>query len=92
MAFIAVFIAAQGGAVLFNNIKALTINVFIAIMQSSISTCGWPHVSPPEGGGKVVSNNVMNIYNIYIYYKNKGFGLGYLMQSGPLQLICIKCN
>ena len=50
MAFIAVFIAAHCGAVLFNDIKALIINVFIAIMQSSISTCGWPHVSPPEGG------------------------------------------
>jgi hypothetical protein len=70
--------------------NGLVFNVFIAIMQSITNTYRPPHVSPREGVGRVVSNNTINNIYIYIYYKNKGFGLGELVQSGPLQLICIK--
>ena len=45
--------------------NGLVFNVFIAIMQSIISTYRSPHVSPREGVGRVVSNNTIN--NIYIY-------------------------
>jgi hypothetical protein len=72
--------------------NGLVFNVFIAIMQSTTNTYRPPHVSPREGVGRVVSNNTINNIYIYIYYKNKGFGLVELLQSGPLQLICIKCN
>jgi len=88
----AVFIAFvnMGVFVLKNN--GLVFNVFIAIVQSNTNTYRPPHVYPREGVGRVVSNNTINNIYIYIYYKNKGFGMGELVQSLPLQLICIKCN
>ena len=52
MAFIAVFIAYPCGAVLLMNINSLTINVFIAIMQSPISTCEYPMSLPQRGEGR----------------------------------------
>lgn len=52
MAFIAVFIAYPCGAVLLMNINGLTINVFIAIMQSPISICEYPMSLPQRGEGR----------------------------------------
>ncbi len=70
--------------------NGLVFNVFIAIMQSTTNTYRPPHTPPREGVGRVVSNNTINNIYIYTYYKNKRFGLGELVQSLSLQLLCIK--